>query len=47
MLQKTPLDLGEVVADLVDQFQIPAEEKDVRLTAAMDACAPSKPTARR
>ncbi len=26
-LLKTPLDLGEVVADVVDQFQIPAEEK--------------------
>ena len=26
-LQKTPLDLGEVAPDVVDQFQIPAEEK--------------------
>jgi signal transduction histidine kinase len=35
-LQKTPLDLGEVVADVVDQFQIPAEEKDVNLTATLE-----------
>ena len=33
VLQKTPLDLGEVAADVVDQFQIPAEEKGVTLTA--------------
>ncbi|MBZ5601461.1 MAG: HAMP domain-containing protein [Acidobacteriia bacterium] len=32
-LQKTPLELGDVAADLVDQFQIPAEEKNVKLTA--------------
>jgi heavy metal sensor kinase len=40
VLQKAPLDLGEVVTDLVDQFQIPAEEKDVRLTAEIEPCAP-------
>ena len=40
VLQKTRLDLGEVVRDLVDQFQIPAEEKDVRLTAEIESCAP-------
>ena len=40
VLQKAPLELGEVVTDLVDQFQIPAEEKDVRLTASIDSCAP-------
>jgi heavy metal sensor kinase len=39
-LQKAPLDLGEVVTDLVDQFQIPAEEKDVTLTASIEPCAP-------
>jgi len=36
VLQKTPLDLGEVVADVVDQFQIPAEEKNVNLTATLE-----------
>jgi heavy metal sensor kinase len=40
ILQKAPLDLGEVVTDVVDQFQIPAEEKDVRLTASIEPCAP-------
>lgn len=40
VLQKAPLDLAEVVTDLVDQFQIPAEEKDVKLTASLEACAP-------
>jgi heavy metal sensor kinase len=40
VLQKAPLDLREVVTDLVDQFQIPAEEKDVRLTAEIEPCAP-------
>ncbi len=39
-LQKAPLDLGEVVTDLVDQFQIPAEEKDVHLTCSIEPCAP-------
>ena len=36
VLQKTPLDLGEVAADVVDQFQIPAEEKGVSLTATLE-----------
>ena len=36
VLQKTPLDLGEVAADVVDQFQIPAEEKGVTLTATLE-----------
>jgi heavy metal sensor kinase len=40
VLQKTPLDLGAVVTDLVDQFQIPAEEKEVLLTAEVEPCAP-------
>ena len=40
VLQKAPLDLGEVVKDLVDQFQIPAEERDVKLTASIEPCAP-------
>jgi len=35
-LQKTPLDLGQVAADVVDQFQIPAEEKKLRLTVEME-----------
>jgi heavy metal sensor kinase len=39
VLQKAPLDLGEVVTDLVDQFQIPAEEKDVKLRASIEPCA--------
>jgi heavy metal sensor kinase len=33
VLQKTRLNLCEIVGDLVDQFQIPAEEAHVRLTA--------------
>lgn len=37
-LQKAPLDLGELTKDLVEQFQIPAEEKDVRLTAVVEPC---------
>jgi heavy metal sensor kinase len=32
VLQKTSLDLGEVVLDVVDQFQIPAQEKRIVLT---------------
>ncbi len=32
-LQKTRLNLAEVVKDLVDQFQIPAEEAGIRLSA--------------
>jgi heavy metal sensor kinase len=35
-LQKAPLDLADVAADVVDQFQIPAEEKGVKLTAVLD-----------
>lgn len=39
VLQKAPLDLGEVALDIVEQFQIPAQEKDIRLTAsAAPAC---------
>jgi heavy metal sensor kinase len=33
VLQKAPLDLGEVAADVVEQFQIPAEEKHLMLKA--------------
>jgi heavy metal sensor kinase len=33
VLQKSVLDLGEVAADVVDQFQIPAEEKGLSLAA--------------
>jgi heavy metal sensor kinase len=33
VLQKAPLDLAEFAADVVDQFQIPAEEKRVTLSA--------------
>src|SRR5678815_4038320 len=36
VLQKKALDLGEVAEDIVDQFQIPAEEKRVRLTARIE-----------
>jgi heavy metal sensor kinase len=36
VLQKTMLDLGDVAEDVVDQFQIPAEEKQVRLTARIE-----------
>ncbi|HEV2198805.1 MAG TPA: heavy metal sensor histidine kinase [Bryobacteraceae bacterium] len=36
VLQKSPLDLGEVAADVVDQFQIPAEEKGLSLTALFE-----------
>jgi signal transduction histidine kinase len=36
VLQKAPLDLTEVARDLVDQFQIPAEEKGVTLAASLD-----------
>ena len=36
VLQKKPLDLGDVAEDIVDQFQIPAEEKHVRLTARIE-----------
>jgi heavy metal sensor kinase len=37
VLQKTPLDLAEAARDVVDQFQIPAEEKDITLTAELPA----------
>lgn len=40
ILQRTPLDLAEVITDVVDQFQIPAEEKNVRLSASIEPCAP-------
>jgi heavy metal sensor kinase len=36
VLQKTSFDLGDVAEDVVDQFQIPAEEKHVRLTARIE-----------
>lgn len=36
VLQKTIVDLGEVAEDVVDQFQIPAEEQQVRLFARTD-----------
>jgi heavy metal sensor kinase len=36
VLQKTPVDLGETVRDLVEQFQIPAEAAGVRLTAGIE-----------
>ena len=35
VLQRTALDLGDVAADIVDQFQIPAEEKGITLTAEL------------
>jgi len=35
-LQKTRLDLARIAADVVDQFQIPAEEKGVALTVSID-----------
>jgi heavy metal sensor kinase len=37
VLQKSPIELAEVAADIVDQFQIPAEEKGVTLTASIPA----------
>lgn len=40
VLQRAPLDLASIATDLVDQFQIPAEEKEVRLTASIEPCAP-------
>ena len=36
VLQKTSLDLGDLAAEIVDQFQIPAEEKGITLTAVLD-----------
>lgn len=35
VLQKTPLDLAALAADVADQFQIPAEEKGLTLSAAL------------
>lgn len=37
-LQRTRLNLSELVADVVDQFQIPYEEAGVRLTADLSEC---------
>ncbi len=42
VLQKSPLNLCEVVNDLVDQFQIPAEEAGVRLRAQLPAECPAE-----
>jgi len=39
-LQRTPLDLAEIVRDLVEQFQIPAEAEGVRLVAQIPAHCP-------
>jgi len=36
VLQKTPLVLNEVAADVVDQFQIPAEEKGLLLSSLLE-----------
>ena len=36
-LQKTPLDVAGMAADVVEQFQIPAEEKGVTLSASLDS----------
>jgi heavy metal sensor kinase len=35
VLQKAPLDLAAITADVADQFQIPAEEKRVTLSASL------------
>jgi heavy metal sensor kinase len=42
ILQKTRLNLCDVVHDLVDQFQIPAEEAGVRLTADVPEDCPAE-----
>jgi len=42
VLQKTALDLGDLAADVVDQFQILAEEKGISLTAVLDPGSPAK-----
>ena len=42
ILQKTRLNFCEVVEDLVDQFQIPAEEAGVRLTADLPRECPAE-----
>ncbi|HKV53004.1 MAG TPA: ATP-binding protein, partial [Candidatus Binataceae bacterium] len=36
-LQKAPIDLAGLAREVVDQFQIPAEEKNVKLSADLDA----------
>jgi heavy metal sensor kinase len=41
-LQKTRLDLSKLVADVVDQFQIPYEEARVRLTASLPPECPAE-----
>ena len=41
-LQKTRLDLSRLVADVVDQFQIPYEEARVRLTASLPPECPAE-----
>jgi heavy metal sensor kinase len=35
VLQKSALDLGDVAFDIVEQFQIPAQEKNIHLTASI------------
>lgn len=42
VLQKSRLDLSDVARDLVDQFQIPAEEAGVRLRADLPAECPAE-----
>jgi len=42
VLQRTRLDLCELVGDLVEQFQIPAEEAGVRLTADLPPECPAE-----
>jgi heavy metal sensor kinase len=37
VLQRAPLDLAALARDVVDQFQIPAEEKGLTLTADLDS----------
>ena len=37
VLQKAPLDFAEIVRDLVDEYQIPAEAQGVRLSAELPA----------
>lgn len=41
-LQKSPLDLSEVVRDLVEQFQIPAEAEGVRLVSEVPPQCPAE-----
>ena len=42
ILQKANLDLAAIVAEIVDQFQIPAEEANVRLIADVPARSPAE-----